>query len=370
MNIMNRFKTKKPLVYMMMSGGVDSSVAALELVEQGFDVVGVFMRCWSIDSLEQIGASKDLYGCFWEEDSTDARLVADTLQIPFYVWDFEDEYKKGVVDYMLEEYRNGRTPNPDVMCNSVIKFGIFYEKAMRLGADFVATGHYARVSNTQKNYSLLRGKDSNKDQSYFVWRIKKSQLPHILMPIGEFATKADVRKKAEKYGLLTAQKPDSQGLCFIGETPVRSLLLQTIGQKPGNIIDSQTQKILGQHLGAFQYTIGQRHQLGLGGGPWFVSRIDVDLNTVEVTHADNQQPLLSSGLVAKNLNYFIDLEEGTSYSFSAQIRYRQKPEICHIIKEKNQLLVTFEHPIRAISKGQSIVIYENDTMVCGGIIDA
>jgi tRNA-uridine 2-sulfurtransferase len=359
---------KKKTVFMMMSGGVDSSVAASVLVEQGYSVIGVFMKCWSIDSLTQIGASKDLYGCFWEEDSTDARLVADRLRIPFYVWDFEWEYKQGVVDYMLDEYRKGRTPNPDVMCNSVVKFGIFYEKAMAMGADFVATGHYARVVATGGELSLRRGKDMNKDQSYFVWRIKKDQLPHILMPIGEFDSKADVREIAEKLELVTARKPDSQGLCFIGQTPVRELLLQTLGEKEGTIVEFGSGKILGFHQGAFQYTIGQRHQLGLSGGPWFVHSIDVDANEVFVAHDTNQKELFTSSLIAKDLNVFQELQDDVEYDFQAQIRYRQRAEHCVVTKRGAEISILFKQPVRAISKGQSVVVYDDDTLVIGGVI--
>lgn len=356
--------TKKNLkVFMMMSGGVDSSVAAAVLKDQGYDVVGIFIKCWSIESLKQMGVSDDLYGCFWEEDSTDARLVADSLDIPFYVWDFEEEYKKGVVDYMISEYKAGRTPNPDVMCNSTIKFGIFYEKAMNLGADFVATGHYARSYNG----CLYRGKDEKKDQSYFVWRIRKDQLKHILMPIGEFDTKAQVREVARKYNLMTAGKPDSQGLCFIGETPVRQLLLQTLGEKEGDIVDIYG-KILGKHNGAFQYTIGQRHQLGLAGGPWFVQSIDIDKNIVFVAHESDQKSLYSESLIAKNNNYFQDLSEDKIYIFTAQIRYRQDAQQCSIVRRGNELLISFAEPIRAVSKGQSVVIYDEDRIIAGGII--
>ncbi|MBC7472590.1 MAG: tRNA 2-thiouridine(34) synthase MnmA [candidate division SR1 bacterium] len=363
MNIESSHIKKTSTVYMMMSGGVDSSVAAAILKNEGYNVIGVFIKCWSIESLKQIGVSDDLYGCFWEEDSTDAQLVADSLDIPFYVWDFEEEYKKGVVDYMINEYKIGRTPNPDVMCNSTIKFGIFYEKAIQLGADFVATGHYARSQNGR----LYRGKDQKKDQSYFVWRIRKDQLDHVLMPIGKFDTKAEVRALAEKYNLITAYKPDSQGLCFIGETPVRQLLLQTLGEKEGNILDVYG-KILGKHSGAFQYTIGQRHQLGLAGGPWFVRSTDIEKNTVSVAHDTDQKSLYSNSLIANNINYFRDLIDGTEYVFAAQIRYRQDAQECIMTRNGDSITIDFKQQVRAVSKGQSVVIYDGDEMVAGGII--
>jgi tRNA-uridine 2-sulfurtransferase len=348
-------------VFVMLSGGVDSSVAAALLLEQGYNVVGVFMKCWSIESLTSMGVDAELYGCFWEEDSRDARLVANKLGIPFYVWNFEDEYKQGVVDYMVEEYRAGRTPNPDVMCNSVIKFGVFYKRALKLGADFVATGHYARVLDTRFGHRIFRGKDTLKDQSYFVWRIPVSVLPQVLMPIGEFSSKAEVRAKAEKLSLITATKKDSQGLCFVGETPVRELLLQTIGEQPGNIVEHETGKILGTHKGAFQYTIGQRHNLGLSGGPWFVYSINVESGNVYVVHDTETESLYTDYLYVEN--YWLDsLGEA-----EAQIRYRQQASHATITQDsKDKLKVTFTTPQRAIAKGQSIVFYTREGQMTGG----
>ena len=355
---MNQDKT----VFVMLSGGVDSSVAAAVLKEQGYNVVGVFMKCWSINALRSMGVDDQLYGCFWEEDSRDAALVADTLGIPFYTWDFEQEYKQGVVDYMVAEYRAGRTPNPDVMCNSVIKFGVFFERAMRLGADFVATGHYARVKQTKQGHRIFRGKDSNKDQSYFVWRIPREVLPKVLMPIGEFDSKAQVRSKAEELGLLTATKKDSQGLCFVGQTPVRELLLQTIGSKEGEIVNVGDNSVLGTHSGAFQYTIGQRQNLGLSGGPWFVKSIDVDTNRVYVVHGDQQVLLNSDSMMVTN--FWLD-REGT---MQAQIRYRQSALPCSVVASDTKLQVTFNTPAKAIASGQSVVFYDNDQIIGGGFI--
>lgn len=349
-------------VFVMLSGGVDSSVAAAVLKEQGYNVVGVFMKCWSIEQLESMGVSKDLYGCFWEEDSRDARLVADKLRIPFYVWNFEQEYKQGVVDYMIEEYRQGRTPNPDVMCNSVIKFGVFYKRAMKLGADYVATGHYARVVDTQYGHRLARGRDSNKDQSYFLWRIPREYLLNVLMPVGEFASKAEVRQKAARMDLITAGKKDSQGLCFVGQTPVRELLLQTIGEEEGDIIDYNSGDILGSHQGAFQYTIGQRHNLGLSGGPWFVHSIDVYVNKVYVVHGDKEEQIYESALNVAN--YWLDTEG----ELIGQTRYRQSGQQCIATIAKDKLTIDFAKPVRAIAKGQSVVLYQEDIVVGGGVI--
>jgi tRNA-specific 2-thiouridylase len=362
-------------VFIMMSGGVDSSVAAADLVDQGHEVVGVFMKCWSIEQLESLGADKSLYGCYWEEDASDARMVAAKLGIPFYVWDFQKEYKQGVVDYMLSEYQSGRTPNPDVMCNSTVKFGIFYQRAMELGADFVATGHYARrvqkaksKEQSESEVSIHRGNDHNKDQSYFLWRVKREQIQKTLFPIGEYLTKSLVRQRALDLELITADKPDSQGLCFIGDTSLRDLLLQTIGRHEGDILD-KNEKVLGKHPGAFLYTIGQRGGLGLSGGPWFVYKVDVAQNQVFVTHEGDEESLLGSSLMASDLNWLVEnLENQTEFECEAQIRYRQEATKCKVKIDSNQTEVSFYEPVRAISSGQSIVFYDGDLMLGGGVI--
>ncbi len=380
----------------MMSGGVDSSVAAAVLKEQGYEVIGVFMKCWSLDRLESLGVDKSLYGCFWEEDSKDARQVAAKLDISFYVWDFEEEYKQGVVDYMIEEYARGLTPNPDVMCNSLIKFGVFYKRARKLGADFVATGHYARILQRHGQSVLARGKDVMKDQSYFLWRIDRECLDHLLLPVGDFATKAEVRKKAEELDLVTAKKPDSQGLCFIGETPLRELLLQVLGKKEGGIIcrreiaqestayrnkklepfgPNPEYAILGKHQGAHTYTIGQREKLGLAGGPWYVSKINIPQNTVEVVHETKKELIKSQKLLAVNPNWLVAAE---SYIHSknlltatAQIRYRQQPQECEIkIINDQKLEITFLEPVKAVAPGQSIVFYHGEVLLGGAVIES
>ena len=352
-------------VFVMLSGGVDSSVTAAVLKEQGYNVVGVFMKCWSVESLDSLGVERDLYGCFWEEDAADARAVASKLEIPFYVWNFEEEYKRGVVDHMISEYKAGRTPNPDVMCNSVIKFGVFYKRARKLGADYVATGHYARVQETEYGHRILRGRDANKDQSYFVWRIPREYLPYVLMPIGEFDSKAQVREKAAEYGLLTADKKDSQGLCFVGQTPVRELLLQTIGEEAGEIVNYATGAVLGKHRGAFQYTIGQRQKLGLAGGPWFVHSIDVRKNRVYVVHAEAQQELYTQHLHVSRA--WLDRVG----EMQVQIRYRQQAQSARVtaLAGSDLLRVEFAEAQRAVARGQSAVFYAGDQMLGGGFIE-
>jgi len=382
-------------VFVMMSGGVDSSVAASILKDQGHDVVGVFMKCWSIEQLESMGVDSSLYGCFWEEDSQDAALVADKLRIPFYIWDFQKEYKQRVVDYMIQGYKQGITPNPDMMCNSEIKFGVFFDRAMNLGADFVATGHYARslffkdlpdknslldtmgldiskIDQTKDRF-LLRGLDINKDQSYFLGRISRQTLNKTFFPIGEIQTKAQVRQIAENKNLITANKKDSQGLCFIGTTPLRELLLETLGTKMGDIVDI-TGKILGTHPGAYLYTPGQRHGLGLSGGPFFVKKVDVNNNKLVVSHFENNDELESSELLAKNINWLVpkpDLNQ--NFNFKSQIRYRQTQVDSKVIfvKENNDLIakVLFKTPQRAVAAGQGIMFYVNDVLVASGVIN-
>lgn len=401
-----------PKVFLMLSGGVDSSVAALMLKNQGFEVVGIFMKCWSMEQLKKLGLSEDLYACNWEDDQEDARLVAKKLDITFLIWDLEEEYRSKIIDYMIDEYKNGRTPNPDVMCNSLIKFGVFYDKALQEKADFVATGHYARslefgdylvrFENNSKNFNdsnfihkkdlsklpkydlkariLGIGLDLEKDQTYFLWKINPSKLSRILLPIGKFETKAKVRQKAQEFGLINANKKDSQGLCFVGKTPLRELLKQTIGQKSGNIVEENSGKILGKHEGAFLYTIGQRQQLGLSGGPWFVTKIEVKENLVYVTSNQNQQTLYSKKLVLDNCNWQISniLLEKTSQNLQtlldnltikAQIRYHQNYQEC-LIKtlDLETAEVEFLKPVKAAALGQSVVFYTEEIMLGGGII--
>jgi tRNA-specific 2-thiouridylase len=365
-----------PKIYVMMSGGVDSSVAALKMAkEYPGSVVGVYMKCWSRDQLDKMGVSQDLYACSWEDDLEDARVVANKLGIDFEVWDFQKEYLEKVVGYMIDEYKVGRTPNPDVMCNSVIKFGLFYQTATSKGADIVVSGHYARTKMAdfmgQKFLSLARGLDENKDQSYFLWKIKARQLDSIKFPVGDFVSKASLRQTALDNNLITADKKDSQGLCFVGQTPLRELLLQTLGFKEGRILDQLSGKVLGKHPGAHTYTIGQREKLGLAGGPWFVSKIDIQKNVVYVTHLSQvAKSLDSSSLTASEANWFLPVEEGMEFTCQAQIRYRQKASSCRVkIVSKDQLFVSFDTPVRAIASGQSVVFYADDVLLGGGVID-
>jgi len=356
---------KKIKVFVAMSGGVDSSVAALLLRKKGYDVVGAYMKGWS------------LTGCA-EEDARDARRVAGVLNIPFYVFDFEDEYKKSVVDYMVSGYAKGETPNPDVMCNREIKFGLFLKKALALGADCIATGHYVRVACDKKHVtrnkinkhvacclSLVTARDSAKDQSYFLWTLTQDQLKHCLFPIGDY-TKPEVRALAKKYGLPTAEKPDSQGVCFIGEIDVAGFLKEKLGKNPGPIktIDN---KIIGTHDGAIFYTIGQRKGIGIKGSLageqgkiYYVAAKDVDTNTLWVAEGESQK-LFSKKLTMKDVNWISGNQPKLPFKCLARIRYRQLLQNCSIsfysYDRKNRMRIEFNLPQRAITPGQSAVFY-------------
>jgi len=358
---MPRTRENKKKVFAAMSGGVDSSVAALLLNKKGFDVVGVYMKGWS------------LTGCA-EEDAKDARRVAGVLNIPFYVFDFEDEYKKSVVDYMISGYASGITPNPDVMCNREIKFGLFLKKSLQLGADYIATGHYVRVTCNMKHETLNKNalsfklhvsRDKNKDQSYFLWTLTQDQLKHCLFPIGNY-TKLQVRALAKKYDLPTAEKPDSQGVCFVGEIDVAEFLKEKLGKNPGPIktIDG---KIIGTHDGAIFYTIGQRKGIGIKGSlpgeqgkTYYVAAKDADTNTLWVAEGDNEK-LFSKELIVKDVNWISGKQPKLPLKCLARIRYRQPLQNCAISSysydRKNVLKVVFNTPQRAITPGQSAVFY-------------
>ncbi|MEI8187517.1 MAG: tRNA 2-thiouridine(34) synthase MnmA [Candidatus Saccharibacteria bacterium] len=346
----------KDKVYVGMSGGVDSSVTAAIMLEKGYHVTGVYMKNWS----------KDLPGhhCTWEEDYTDAKKVATQLGIDFKIYDFENQYRSKVVDYMVSEYQEGRTPNPDIMCNQEIKFKLFLETAVQDGADYIATGHYARV----KNGSLYAGLDKNKDQSYFLYRVNEEALKKSIMPIGDL-DKPRVREIAKKLGLATAEKKDSQGICFVGKVGIKEFLESELGpQKPGNIVD-QSGATIGDHEGSLYYTIGQRHGLNVGGGlPYYVTGKNIDKNIVYVTTDISDKKLWSRELNLTNLHWINDKPD-SSLKYSVRSRYRadliniQKIEV-----KDNTYRLILEDEVRAVTPGQSAVIYENDRVVGGGIV--
>jgi len=335
-------------VFVGLSGGVDSSVAALLLKKDGYDVVGVHLRCWNKG------------GCDVPE-AEDARRVADKLEIPFYVLDMEKEYKKRVVDYMIEGYKNGITPNPDVACNREIKFGLFLEKALSMGADVVATGHYAKIKEEKGKYRIYAAKDSSKDQSYFLWALSQDQLKYAMFPIGGLL-KTEVRKIAEEAGLPTAGKKDSQGICFIGEVSVKDFLEEYLPKRRGNA-RTTSGEILGTHEGAHFFTVGQRHGIGISGNePYYVASKDVKTNTVTLASKDDpiaqryDIEVIDSNIMSKTL---------PKETF-VRVRYRQPLQKAHVEVSKNTAKITFEKPQSFIAPGQSAVIYSGDGKLIGG----
>lgn len=337
-------------VFVGMSGGVDSSLTAALLVEAGHDVTGVYMKNWT----------QDLPGmrCPWADDLADAKRVAVQLGIDFEVFDFEADYKHKVVDYMIDEYKAGRTPNPDIMCNQEIKFKLFLETALERGADMVATGHYARTAGGK----LLLANDTNKDQTYFLYRVSGQALEKTLFPLGDY-TKPEVRKMAEERGLTTAAKKDSVGICFVGQIGMREFLSQYVTTEPGDIIDHQTGKTIGRHDGAIFYTLGQRHGLSLGGGlPYYVVGKDMDKNEVYVSTNLNDGSLWLKEIKLMDI-YWINQspKEGI---YHVRVRHRAPLVEC----ELRENVLVFTEPQRAVTAGQSAVLY--DGMVClgGGIV--
>lgn len=345
----------KQKVYVGMSGGVDSSLTAAVLVEQGYDVTGVYMKNWT----------QDLPGmrCPWADDLADAKRVAVHLGIDFKVFDFEKEYRQKVVDYMIEEYQNGRTPNPDIMCNQEVKFKLFLETALEDGADLIATGHYARV----KDGKLLQAQDTNKDQTYFLYRVTEDALKKTLFPLGEF-TKPQVREMARERGLYTAAKKDSQGICFVGQIGIREFLSQYVDQIAGSIIDKQTGNVLGQHDGAIFYTIGQRHGLDIGGGlPYYVVGKDMAKNEVYVTTNLNDDALWKPALEVAAIHWINQpVSEG---EYHIRVRHRAALIPAHLRHASDgTVILDLDNPERAVAPGQSIVIYDGPVCVGGGIL--
>ena len=350
-------------VYVGMSGGVDSALAAALLVEQGYDVLGVYMRNWS----------QDLPGfkCPWAEDLADAERVAVTLGIDLEVWDCEEEYRKTVVDYLVDAYARGYTPNPDVMCNQTVKFGTFAERAFAEGADYVATGHYARVEHGSDGAvaRLLRSADEHKDQTYFMWRVPGEVYNRALFPIGGYASKADVRAACAERGLGIETKPDSDGICFIGPVGIRTFLLQTLERQPGDVVEWETGRVLGRHDGAFLFTVGQRRGLDLGGGPArYVVSTDTQANIVYVT-ADSACP----GLWTRELK----LEDARWIAGAAphagayRVRMRHTGPLFEAEVVPNgghTALVRFPEPVRTVAPGQSVVVYDGLVCLGGGIV--
>lgn len=361
-------QVKGKTVFVGMSGGVDSSVTALLLKEQGHDVVGVFMRCYNID------------GCA-ETDAEDARRVAEHIGVPFYVWDFEEAYKRRVVEYMIEGYRSGITPNPDVMCNREIKFGLFLEKALASGADFVATGHYVKIKEREgKTFALFAADDENKDQSYFLWTLTQAQLKHCLFPIGDYEKPA-VRDMARRGGLPTAEKKDSQGICFLGKFSLNDFLKEYIPTHRGALVTTSGEKI-GEHAGAEFYTIGQRHidadfTFPKTGGvhdrkPLYVASKDAATNTVVLAEGSDDPALYKSEVELTQVHMIggMTLQNGQSLGVRARVRYRQPLSDATLSRtQQGHYSLAFLAPQKFVAEGQSAVFYNREgEMLGGGVI--
>lgn len=347
-----------------MSGGVDSSVSAALLKKAGFDITGVFIKVWQPEWLA------DTSICTWREDRLDAMRVAAKLDIPFITLDLEKEYKKEVVEYMIGEYSAGRTPNPDVMCNRFVKFGGFFDWAMKQGADFVATGHYAQISQRSTSFSLLKGQDPNKDQSYFLWTLTDAQLVKILFPVGNIE-KPEVRRLAKKFGLPNAEKKDSQGLCFIGKIDIKEFLSHYIPRKSGNVLD-ENGRVIGIHDGAFFYTIGERHGFTITKNtpddkPYYVVEKDIEKNTITVAHREVGKEFGKKVIKLEQVNWIGGKAPDTEKKYMARSRYREELQEITI---SNNNSVTFSKSQATISPGQSLVIYDGNMCLGGGIISA
>lgn len=345
-----------------MSGGVDSSVAAIKLKEQGYEVIGLFMRNWDSLANMEYDAPSTSNICPQEEDYNDAKKVCDKLGIPLYRKDFVKEYWDYVFTYFLDELKHGRTPNPDIMCNKYIKFDMFRREAVKLGADFIATGHYARIENGK----LLRGVDDNKDQTYFLSQVSKEQLKNVLFPIGDMV-KSDVRKIALDNGLITAKKKDSTGICFIGERNFTKFLENYLPNTPGDIVNIDTNEVVGKHIGLMYYTIGQRKGLDIGGTKerMFVVGKDLNKNILYICIGEDNDYLLSDSCVIEDVNY-LGTEKLTNCT--AKFRYRQKdnPVSLEYLSDGN-ILVKYNN-VKSVTPGQACVLYNGEECLGGGII--
>lgn len=346
-----------------LSGGVDSSVAAYLLKKQGYEVVGLFMRNW----VEEEGGA-----CTAEEDFNDVRRVAAVLDIPYYVVDFSKEYYDKVFKLFVDEYAKGRTPNPDVLCNKVIKFDAFREYALSFGAEYIATGHYAGVRKEDGVNYLLKCKDQNKDQTYFLNQLSSDQLEGVIFPLQDISDKSEVRRIASEIGLPTAEKKDSTGVCFIGERNFRKFLSEYIPMKEG-LMKTLDGKVVGKHNGVFYYTIGQRHGLQIGGGgtgePWFVVDKDVKTNVLTVNQGECKE-LYAESVTCNDFNFISKPFAVGSYEVECRIRHRQPLFKATLIKTENEVIVDFSQPIRGVAAGQYAVCYVGDVCIGGGVIDS
>jgi len=350
-----------------MSGGVDSSVAALLLKQQGYEVSGLFMKNWEDDDTSEYCAAR--------EDLVDAVAVAEKIGIEIDVVNFSSEYKERVFGNFLHEYQAGRTPNPDVLCNAEIKFRAFLDHAVGLGADWIATGHYAQVREVDGLHQLLKSEDGTKDQSYFLYRLDQAQLARTLFPLGKLY-KRDVREIARRAGLAVHDKKDSTGICFIGERPFREFLNRYLPDNPGDIRTPEG-RLLGRHHGLMFYTIGQRQGLGIGGSrdgagdPWYVAAKDVRANRLIAVQGHDHPALLADRLTALDLNWVSGTPPHCNWVYTAKTRYRQKDAACTLVAAgAERCVIEFAEPQWAVTPGQSVVVYESQVCLGGGIIES
>lgn len=350
-----------------MSGGVDSAVAALLLKEQGYDVQCVFMKNWEDDD--------DEFYCSSEEDYNDALQVCDILDISLHSVNFSKEYRENVFSYFLTEYKLGRTPNPDILCNKEIKFKFFLDYAVKLGAEKIATGHYAVLKKDDSKFHLFKGIDNNKDQSYFLYLLGQKELSKTIFPLGDI-TKDEVRQIAEQNNFANHDKKDSTGICFIGERDFKAFLQQYLPAQPGDIINTDG-KIIGKHDGLMYYTLGQRKGIGVGGGhgkteePWYVVKKDLENNHLIIGQGHNHPGLYSKQITAGQLHWIAEEPNNFPFECSAKIRYRQKNQKCTITNIENEIaIIKFTVNQFAPAPGQSIVFYKNDECLGGGIIES
>lgn len=354
---------KKASIIVGLSGGVDSAVSALLLKEQGFDVQGLFMKNWEEDDTSEF--------CSAKADLNDVKAVCKKLNIPLHTVNFAQEYWENVFSDFLAEYKAGRTPNPDILCNKEIKFKAFLDHALKLGADVIATGHYVQSANTADHYQLLKGYDSNKDQSYFLYTLTQHALSKSLFPVGHLE-KSQVRDLAKKADLINHAKKDSTGICFIGERKFKTFLQDFFVNRPGEM-QTPEGTVIGQHDGLMYYTLGQRQGLFIGGRkgakemPWYVVAKDVSQNVLYVTQETEHEWHFSQKLIAKNIHLINPCSE--SFTAKAKVRYRQQDQDCTVIQNKpGELEVTFHQPQRAVTPGQSVVLYQDHICLGGGII--
>jgi len=355
---------QKKTVVVGMSGGVDSSVSAYLLKEEGYDVKGLFMQNWQSEPGEI---------CTSEIDFKDASAVCDKLDIPLHRANFSDEYWERVFTNFLSEHEKGRTPNPDILCNREIKFKSFLDYAFNIGADFIATGHYAKIIAKNNNKFLARAKDSFKDQTYFLHEVSEKEFDRCIFPLADL-TKDEVREMALKQNLITADKKDSVGICFVGERNLKDFLNRFLSFSKGDIKD-ENGNIVGEHQGSILYTEGQRQGLQIGGVkgadelPWYVYKKDIKNNVIHVCQGVDNELLMNSGLFVEKINWINDIEYNLPMNCLVQVRHQHKPVECYLESNNEKIMVTFKDKIRAIAPGQSAVLYDNDICLGGGIIN-